>query len=88
MQPTTIRHLGYWFASKPKIMALGTRMKALPGLCVLCVELERSRSTASWLTTPGKWFDIPRQMEYEIIPQTDTVFLAIQKPIDEFSDCQ
>ena len=36
----------------------------------------------------GKWFDIPRQMGYEIIPKTDTVFLAIQKPIDEFSDCQ
>jgi hypothetical protein len=36
----------------------------------------------------GKWFDIPREMEYQIIPKTDTVILAIQKLIDEFSDCQ
>jgi hypothetical protein len=34
----------------------------------------------------GKWFDIPHEMEYEIIPETDTVILAIQKPIEEFSD--
>jgi hypothetical protein len=28
----------------------------------------------------GKWFEIPRMIEYQIFPETDTVVLTIQKP--------
>lgn len=27
----------------------------------------------------GKWFEIPRMVEYQILPETDTVMLTIQK---------
>lgn len=35
----------------------------------------------------GKWFDLPKKMEYRIIPQTDTVILTIQQPEDSLK-CQ
>jgi hypothetical protein len=28
----------------------------------------------------GKWFEIPRKMEYQIYPETDTLMLTLQKP--------
>ncbi|MGB8114267.1 MAG: hypothetical protein WCF22_10860 [Candidatus Sulfotelmatobacter sp.] len=28
----------------------------------------------------GKWFEIPRRVEYQIFPETDTLMLTIQKP--------
>lgn len=29
----------------------------------------------------GKWFEIPRGMQYSVFPETDTVVLTLQKPI-------
>jgi mannose-6-phosphate isomerase-like protein (cupin superfamily) len=31
----------------------------------------------------GKWFEIPRFVEYQIRPETDTVMLTIQKPAED-----
>ncbi len=31
----------------------------------------------------GKWFDIPRFVEYQILPETDTLMLTILKPTSE-----
>jgi hypothetical protein len=31
----------------------------------------------------GKWFEIPRFVEYQIVPETDTVMLTILKPADD-----
>ena len=31
----------------------------------------------------GKWFEIPRFVEYQILPETDTVMLTIQKPAED-----
>ena len=28
----------------------------------------------------GKWFEIPRKIEYQIFPETDTLILTIRKP--------
>jgi hypothetical protein len=30
----------------------------------------------------GKWFEIPFLVEYQILPETDTVMLSIPKPIE------
>ena len=30
-----------------------------------------------------KWFEIPRLVEYQIFPETDTVMLSIPKPIED-----
>jgi hypothetical protein len=30
-----------------------------------------------------KWFEIPQFVEYQILPETDTVMLTILKPIDD-----
>ena len=31
----------------------------------------------------GKWFDIPRFVEYQILPETDTLMLTVLKPAGE-----
>ncbi len=31
----------------------------------------------------GRWFDIARLVEYQILPETDTVMLSIPKPIED-----
>ncbi len=31
----------------------------------------------------GKWFEIPSLVEYQILPETDTVMLTIPKPIED-----
>jgi hypothetical protein len=31
----------------------------------------------------GKWFEIPRFVEYQILPETDTVMLTILKPAED-----
>ena len=34
----------------------------------------------------GKWFEIPRKIEYQIFPETDTLMLTIQKPTRDSID--
>ena len=34
----------------------------------------------------GKWFEIPRMIEYQIFPETDTVMLTIQNPTKDSID--
>jgi mannose-6-phosphate isomerase-like protein (cupin superfamily) len=34
----------------------------------------------------GKWFEIPRETEYQIFPETDTLMLTIQKPTKDAID--
>jgi mannose-6-phosphate isomerase-like protein (cupin superfamily) len=34
----------------------------------------------------GKWIEIPRKSEYEILPETDTVMLELAKPTRTFGD--
>lgn len=36
----------------------------------------------------GKWFDIPKRMEYRIIPETDTVILNIKQTTKDPLECQ
>jgi hypothetical protein len=31
----------------------------------------------------GKWFEIPRFVEYQILPETDTLMLTILKPAED-----
>lgn len=37
----------------------------------------------SLMTYDRKWFEIPRMVEYQIFPETDTVMLSIPKPIED-----
>jgi hypothetical protein len=37
----------------------------------------------SLLEYDRKWFEIPQFVEYEILPETDTVMLTILKPIED-----
>jgi hypothetical protein len=68
---------------KPNEKSVEYRYKAAAATLCFIRGIGKIAINGGLVDYSGKWFEIPRFVEYQILPETDTVMLTILKPAED-----